>query len=302
MRKKLHDNRAFTLMEMLIVVAIIAVLVAIGITVFTSTLEKAREAVDLANIRSAYAEVMTSTMTGGDCSAMTLGLMQQKEGWVTESAESSLNTISNGHVEGAPANGNTTVLIEWVEGDQCVRIVFDGSGSGSGTSGNPAMTDSDLRRAVMKSVASGLNRSYAELIPANQLKEAKKNLHHDEYNIGDDHILVNELPVSTMNLTKYGPYWENGKAVTWLSFLEQTGVDSEMLKEVAEEPASYVYFDDDFNPVAVSYYVDKSTSNAYRYVFLDDGTTVEMAAMPWDRQHAGYYKDYALKVGTEIKD
>ena len=38
-------------------------LVAISIPIFTSQLEKSREAVDLANIRSAYAEVQTAALT-----------------------------------------------------------------------------------------------------------------------------------------------------------------------------------------------------------------------------------------------
>ena len=58
-----NNNKGFTLMEMLIVVAIIAVLVAIAIPVFTNQLEKAREATDAANIRSAYAEVMACALT-----------------------------------------------------------------------------------------------------------------------------------------------------------------------------------------------------------------------------------------------
>ncbi len=40
-----------------------AVLVAISIPIFTSQLEKSREAVDLANIRAAYAECMTAHLT-----------------------------------------------------------------------------------------------------------------------------------------------------------------------------------------------------------------------------------------------
>ena len=43
--------------ELLIVVAIIAVLVAIAIPIFTTQLEKSRDAVDLANVRAAYAEL-----------------------------------------------------------------------------------------------------------------------------------------------------------------------------------------------------------------------------------------------------
>jgi prepilin-type N-terminal cleavage/methylation domain-containing protein len=53
---KKMNNKGFTLMEVLIVVAIIAVLIAIAIPVFGNQLEKAREAVDAANLRSAYAE------------------------------------------------------------------------------------------------------------------------------------------------------------------------------------------------------------------------------------------------------
>ena len=60
---KKNNNKGFTLMEMLIVVAIIAVLVAIAIPVFTNQLEKAREATDEANIRSAYAEIMATALT-----------------------------------------------------------------------------------------------------------------------------------------------------------------------------------------------------------------------------------------------
>lgn len=63
---KKNNNKGFTLMEMLIVVAIIAVLVAIAIPVFTNQLEKAREATDAANIRSAYAEVMAAALTDSD--------------------------------------------------------------------------------------------------------------------------------------------------------------------------------------------------------------------------------------------
>ena len=63
--KKLN-KKGFTLAELLIVVAIIAVLVAISIPIFSSQLEKAREAVDAANIRAAYAECMTAIITDGD--------------------------------------------------------------------------------------------------------------------------------------------------------------------------------------------------------------------------------------------
>lgn len=55
-----------TISVMLIVVAIIGVLVAISIPIFTSQLEKAREATDMANIRSAYAECSAAAVTEDD--------------------------------------------------------------------------------------------------------------------------------------------------------------------------------------------------------------------------------------------
>ncbi len=63
MLKKLNNKKGFTLMEMLIVVAIIAVLVAIAIPVFNGALTKSKEAADVANIRAAYAEWQVGVLT-----------------------------------------------------------------------------------------------------------------------------------------------------------------------------------------------------------------------------------------------
>lgn len=56
------NEKGFTLMEMLIVVAIIAVLVAIAIPTFTSSLNKAKVATDEANIRAGYASAMLKVL------------------------------------------------------------------------------------------------------------------------------------------------------------------------------------------------------------------------------------------------
>ena len=58
-------NHGFTLMEMLIVVAIIAVLVAVAIPTFSSQLHKARVAADWANVRSYYAQLQYDFMETG---------------------------------------------------------------------------------------------------------------------------------------------------------------------------------------------------------------------------------------------
>ena len=60
------NKKGFTLMEMLIVVAIIAILIAVAIPVFSAQLHKARVATDWANLRSFYADIQTDYMTTGE--------------------------------------------------------------------------------------------------------------------------------------------------------------------------------------------------------------------------------------------
>ena len=65
MLKKFTNKKGFTLMEMLIVVAIIAILVAIAIPTFNNQLDKSRQAADIANIRVAYAEASLDAIEKG---------------------------------------------------------------------------------------------------------------------------------------------------------------------------------------------------------------------------------------------
>jgi len=78
---KKMNNKGFTLAELLIVVAIIAVLVAIAIPVFNAQLEKAREATDLANIRSAYAVVVTKYLDKNGSYTQSVSVQQTQANW-----------------------------------------------------------------------------------------------------------------------------------------------------------------------------------------------------------------------------
>jgi type IV pilus assembly protein PilA len=62
---KKRSKKGFTLIEMLIVIAIIAILAAIAIPTFSSQLTKANEAVDEANLRAATSLAMADYMLSG---------------------------------------------------------------------------------------------------------------------------------------------------------------------------------------------------------------------------------------------
>ena len=67
--KMKEDKKGFTLAELLIVVAIIGVLVAISVPIFTAQLKKATVATNQANARSAKAAAVTAYLEEGTQSA-----------------------------------------------------------------------------------------------------------------------------------------------------------------------------------------------------------------------------------------
>ena len=124
------NKKGFTLAELLIVVAIIAVLVAIAIPIFTNQLEKAREATDAANIRTAYAEVQAAVLTGEDTgkakikdgsATETITLKQQKEGW-QNSFEFPANLVETKDAPKPAGDKAKTVTITATESGASINI------------------------------------------------------------------------------------------------------------------------------------------------------------------------------------
>lgn len=100
-----QNKNGFTLMEMLIVIAIIAVLIAVAIPVFASQLEKAREATDLANVRSAYAQVSTEALLGDSEATVTVDLKQKQADW------QSVDPVNIGGIVHSKSQGDT---VNWI--------------------------------------------------------------------------------------------------------------------------------------------------------------------------------------------
>ena len=106
----MKKSKGFTLAELLIVVAIIAVLVAISIPIFTSQLEKAREATDMANLRVAYSEVSSDLLVWDGTSNInnvTVNAVQTQANWQTNN--SGTENIGGLNVNAKTKNSNWVV-------------------------------------------------------------------------------------------------------------------------------------------------------------------------------------------------
>lgn len=122
-------ERGFTLAELLIVVAIIGVLTAVAIPVFTSQLEKSREATDLANVRSAFADFMTQIIDGKEdtCEVLISPLKQKVDDWTLN-----VNTLDIGGIPSSKwidsPSTNGSCKISYDRKSDTVTITWGGEG------------------------------------------------------------------------------------------------------------------------------------------------------------------------------
>ena len=89
--KKVRGNKkGFTLAELLVVVAIVGILVAISIPVFTAQLTKARLATNQANMRAAKAAAVAAYLTDGEEHEVS-GEVSKVTGTVTQATNAEKN-------------------------------------------------------------------------------------------------------------------------------------------------------------------------------------------------------------------
>ena len=124
LKNKANNKKGFTLAELLIVVAIIGILVAISFPIFTSQLEKSREATDLANERSAKSAASALVLSedteyGKFYYNAELGKLVKNKTGITAYGKAEKNGAKGNiiQVEIKKASGSTTddtILISWV--------------------------------------------------------------------------------------------------------------------------------------------------------------------------------------------
>lgn len=163
-----NKNEGFTLVELIIVVAIMGVLIALLAPAYARHVEKSRETVDIANVRSAYAEIMAEVMDEDASNIVkVVKLKQKRNDWqafdpVVIAGKTHYKSEGNtANWKGIPvANGECEVSY-----NEATGILFDWKGTGKDSSDTTTDFNEDLhgilnRTEILKDLISQNNKSF----------------------------------------------------------------------------------------------------------------------------------------------
>ncbi len=180
----MRNKKGFTLAELLVMVAIVGVLVAISIPVFTGQLKRARAAVDQANVRSAKAAAAAEYLTDGSVSEKTYYYDASKGTVVGEDEKDSITGYGKSNEEllgdlddyatGVPKDAYVSVTVNV---DGTITASWEGGNSGGDTPKPPADPNSLIQSDKFKSEASSGNlvkyTSYDSIIKYHEFNNIK---------------------------------------------------------------------------------------------------------------------------------
>ncbi len=198
MSKSCENNKGFTLMEMLIVIAIIVILIVIALPALSKHLEKSREVVDIANVRSAYAELITEAMIDDKTDEVRIvKLKQHQDDWQT------MDPVTIADVTHYKKDGDTD---NWkgipvangiceVSYDPSIGVIFNWKGSNGG--------NTDPGFGFNNNVHDPLNRTdiLFELVNSNN-----KNFEIDSQCPNSDMVNKIKAEIESDSIMKYGTW------------------------------------------------------------------------------------------------
>lgn len=146
-----NKNEGFSLVELIIVVAIMGVLIALLAPAYARHVEKSRETVDIANVRSAYAEIMAEVIDEDASNIVkVVKLKQKRDDWqafdpvVIAGKTHYKSEGDTDNWKGIPvANGECEVSY-----NEATGILFDWKGTGKDSSDTTIDFNEDLHGAL----------------------------------------------------------------------------------------------------------------------------------------------------------